>query len=88
MKILFIALLFIAACSTKNENKSEPVKVPIESPTESSAKPVSPYTVKPCYCMKIFRPVCAEGSTFGNSCEAECQGYKTWQEGPCVEKKE
>jgi hypothetical protein len=39
--------------------------------------------VQPCYCMKIFKPVCAGGQNFGNSCEAECQGHKTWTEGRC-----
>lgn len=74
--ILLIAL--IVSCSTK---KSE-----TPSAGESDAQQVSPYTVKPCYCMKIFQPVCAGGQTYGNSCEAECQGHKTWKEGPCVNK--
>ena len=71
--ILLIAL--VVSCSTK---KSE-----IPSAGESDAQQVSPYTVKPCYCMKIFQPVCAGGQTYGNSCEAECQGHKTWKEGSC-----
>lgn len=71
---LLLVLLF--SCTTKT-----PVKT--ESSTESDAKPVSPYTVEPCYCMKIFQPVCADGRNYGNSCEAECHGNKTWTEGPC-----
>lgn len=68
----WIILLTLFACtSAKN------------SPTESDAKPTSPYTVKPCYCMKIFQPVCADGQSYGNSCEAECHGHKTWKDGDC-----
>lgn len=59
-------------------------KKPESTPTESEAKPVSPYTVEECYCMKIFQPVCgADGRPYGNSCEAECHGNKTWTEGSC-----
>jgi hypothetical protein len=75
--ILLLALVF--SCTTKKVETTPEV----ESAGESEAKPVSPYTVKPCYCMKIFKPVCADGQNFGNSCEAECQGHKTWTEGPC-----
>lgn len=78
MKYLILFLL-VTSCSTKNvENASK-----IESAGESEARPVSPYTVEPCYCMKIFRPVCAQGQNFGNSCEAECHGHKKWTEGTC-----
>lgn len=80
MKYILILALTIA-CTTKKEEK--PLPHTGEYATESDAKPVSPYTVKPCYCMKIFQPVCADGQNYGNSCEAECQGHKTWTEGHC-----
>jgi len=57
-----------------------------QAATESDAKPVSPYTVKPCFCEKIFQPVCAARVNYGNSCEAECHGNKTWTEGKCPSK--
>jgi hypothetical protein len=74
MKYIFL-LLLVVSCSTTT--KTEQV------PTESDAQPVSPLTVEPCYCMKIFQPVCAGDTTYGNSCEAECHGHKTWTEGNC-----
>lgn len=74
--ILLLAL--VVSCSTKDVEKSA---------GESDAKPVSPYSVEPCYCMKIFKPVCAGGVTYGNSCEAECRGHKTWTDGQCKKKK-
>jgi hypothetical protein len=77
--ILLLALVF--ACTTKKDQKIPPG--PEVSAGESDARPVSPYTVKPCYCMKIFKPVCADGVNYGNSCEAECQGQTTWTEGHC-----
>lgn len=73
MKLLII-LLFLVGC-TSNEPKT--------TPTESDTRQVSPFTAEPCVCMKIYRPVCAEGRTFGNSCEAECHGYTKWTEGTC-----
>ena len=88
----FILLLAIVVSCTHKDHKgtSKTELPPVEtsqSAGESEAKPVSPYTVKPCYCMKIFRPVCADGKPYGNSCEAECHGHKTWTEGPCLKKK-
>lgn len=86
MKWLLLLTLF--ACTTQKAPEQKPSSSPVEvSAGESDAKPVSPYTVQPCYCMKIFKPVCAGGRNFGNSCEAECHGHKTWTEGPCGEKK-
>lgn len=76
----WLLLLALISCSTQNA----PAPAPEEADAgESEARPVSPYTVKPCYCMKIFKPVCAGGVNYGNSCEAECHGHKTWTEGPC-----
>lgn len=79
--MLKYVLLFALAlsCSTKEKEK----KATEDVATESDAKPVSPYTVQPCYCMKIFMPVCADGQNYGNSCEAECHGHTKWTEGRC-----
>lgn len=84
MKWLFLILL--VACSATQDKKAAEVSEASEA-TESEAKPVSPYTVKDCYCMKIFQPVCAGGKNYGNSCEAECHGHKTWTEGHCGKSK-
>ncbi len=78
-------LLALVACSTPEKKAEAPVAE--GSPTESDAQQVSPYTVKPCQCMKIFMPVCADGRNYGNSCEAECHGAKTWTDGSCANKK-
>jgi hypothetical protein len=75
--ILLLALVF--SCTTKKVQKTQSDA----SAGESEATPTSPYSVKPCYCMKIFMPVCANGTNYGNSCEAECHGHKKWTEGNC-----
>ncbi len=36
-----------------------------------------------CLCAKIYMPVCAGNKNFGNSCEALCAGFKTFEEGQC-----
>lgn len=82
MKYILILALTIA-CTSK-EKKSEPLPHTGEYAEQADVKPASPYTVKPCYCMKIFKPVCAGGVNYGNSCEAECNGHKTWTEGNCA----
>jgi len=77
MKYILILALMIS-CTSQSPKVTES-----ESAGESDAKPVNPYTVQPCFCMKIFQPVCAGGQSYGNSCEAECHGHKKWTEGPC-----
>lgn len=74
----WIILLALLACTTQ--------KAPQQAAGESDAKPVSPYSVQPCYCMKIYKPVCANGKNYGNSCEAECHGNVKWTEGNCPKK--
>lgn len=87
MKWLLLLALTVS-CTTRNQGEVTPTKEstpPTTTPsvTESDAKPVSPLTVKPCFCMKMYQPVCANGVTYGNSCEAECHGNKTWKDGGC-----
>ena len=37
-----------------------------------------------CNCPAVVAPVCGEdGKTYGNSCEAECEGVKVAYEGAC-----
>mmetsp|Transcript_13756 Transcript_13756/g.29595 ORF Transcript_13756/g.29595 Transcript_13756/m.29595 type:complete len:136 (-) Transcript_13756:901-1308(-) len=37
-----------------------------------------------CACPRLFKPICAEGETFPNMCEAECHGLASWHEGECT----
>lgn len=32
-------------------------------------------------------PVCADGMSYSNSCEAECAGKKSWTQGACEKNK-
>lgn len=81
----WMILLALMACTSQAPKPGSETTPPEATsvPGESDAKPVSPYSVEPCYCMKIFEPVCAGGKSYGNSCEAECQGHKTWTKGSC-----
>ena len=78
---LFILLLSCTPkdSTVKSVESSAPPAVEIEesNPSHLETPPEG------CACIKIFRPVCAEGRTFGNECEAQCHGHQDWSEGPC-----
>lgn len=42
-------------------------------------------SVTTCICPEVYMPVCANGKTYGNSCEASCAGETTWADGICKE---
>jgi len=78
-QLLLLALLM--SCSPKGAtHKPEAPSVP-EKVEKVRHNPELP--PEGCACIKIFRPVCADGRTFGNSCEAQCHGFDKWTEGSC-----
>jgi coxsackievirus/adenovirus receptor len=93
-----IATLFFSACvleTAEDENNSNPntssnIEMSsgkeISSTTEmSSNTPISSSSqeIKPC--TKEYAPVCAEGKTFGNACEARSVGHQNFHQGTCEE---
>ena len=40
---------------------------------------------KVCICPAVYAPVCANGKTYGNSCEAQCAGETAWENCMIIE---
>lgn len=78
-----LLLTLVLSCAPKGAavNSAAPSVPHLEKQERNIQRPELP--PEGCACIKIFRPVCAEGRTFGNSCEAECHGHKKWTEGSC-----
>ncbi|MBK8441880.1 MAG: hypothetical protein IPL35_00040 [Sphingobacteriales bacterium] len=45
--------------------------------------PLINYAQTDCVCAEIYAPVCAAGVTYGNACEAECNGVFDYVDGVC-----
>jgi coxsackievirus/adenovirus receptor len=93
-----VATLFFSACvleTAEDENNPNPITSSniemssgkeISSSTEmSSNTPISSSSqeIKPC--TKEYAPVCAEGKTFGNACQAKAAGHHNFSQGTCEE---
>lgn len=82
--ILSILLLGLTACS-KEETK-DLTNQAIQEETKGligvdlcKGKPIPN-----CYCLQVYDPVCGcDGRTYGNACEANCAGVKSYKEGAC-----
>ena len=67
MRSYFIMTAFLLGCSTNISESNKPEKKD-----------------KSCMCIKMYEPVCGpDGMTYGNKCEAECEGVKDTTDGAC-----
>ena len=57
--------------------------LPVSSTASSSSISSSSAPSDGCYCTMQYSPVCAAGKTFGNECQARCEGHTTWTPGEC-----
>lgn len=56
------------------------------SPSVSSANITNAVKKGPCFCAKMYAPVCSKDQkTFGNACEAKCAGVEVSHTGPCLD---
>jgi hypothetical protein len=52
--------------------------------TSTSSSSVSSSTPgNGCFCTMQYSPVCAAGKSYGNECQARCDGQTTWTPGEC-----
>ncbi len=72
-----------AICSYVRTTCGLSVNTSSSSSISSEASSVS--SKSSCMCTMQYSPVCAGGTTFGNDCQARCEGHTTWTPGECAQ---
>lgn len=75
----YFTLLVLIACSSQKTEDPKKEAAHIKDKPETIVTPYRPG----CACTKIYFPVCAEGKSFENECEAKCAGHTSWKQGEC-----
>jgi hypothetical protein len=75
----YLVLLALIACSSQKTDESKKQTADQKGEPETVVIPYRPG----CACTKIYLPVCANGQSFGNECEAKCAGHSRWKQGEC-----
>ncbi len=74
MKYFWLIIHYMLLCSLVGCKSSQPGEC-VENPKEN------------CMCTRQYDPVCGcNNKTYGNACEAECNGITTYTKGECVAK--
>jgi hypothetical protein len=73
---LILTFIFITSCAAQTDNLSS------ESSSKKNNLKTNPDNA--CICMMIYEPVCHEGKTYGNACQAKCEGVKKFKPGACT----
>lgn len=68
-------LLLVISCANQNSSTISSDSTKLNKSENKEAQQ--------CICMLIYDPVCSEGKTYGNACEAKCQGIKKYTKGAC-----
>lgn len=71
---LFLPFLFLLSCANQGDNISQ----------EQSQIDKLKDAKEACICMMIYDPVCHNGKTYGNACQAKCEGIKKFKPGACT----
>jgi hypothetical protein len=70
---------FTVGVADRYSMQTTPVCASSESTTLSSTT-----SMTTCVCPALWAPVCANGVTYGNTCQAQCTGVDAWSTGECT----
>ncbi|OIQ17483.1 MAG: hypothetical protein BM556_11810 [Bacteriovorax sp. MedPE-SWde] len=75
----FIFLIFSCTSFNDSDNKETTQAHSSKKSAEAKEKPA-------CICMMIYEPVCDKKTdkTYGNACQAKCEGVKKFKPGACT----
>jgi hypothetical protein len=77
--LLVVVLSFLLICLTQSCGNTAKTTV-AKTPCKGEAK-------KDCICTAVYQPVCGcDKVTYGNACEATCNGVTRYEKGVCEKK--
>lgn len=85
MKVLIVLMLVFGAVSCSSEKKVQPGQNKVlKSPgAQTNVGAAFMEENDMCICTKDWNPVCGDGQTYPNACQADCEKVKKYTEGAC-----
>jgi len=84
LPILIVVLILVAGIVFLPQIQNTDIRGRASEPAPAVVTPTITSPQPEIVCSTLYAPVCAQGRTFSNDCEANLAGYIDYTEGECI----